>query len=170
MNETTDATAIFAPLWKRKWLILLVALLVAGGTYEYYKSMTSVYSVSTQLYLGAGSEEQGLGSSGAKSLAVNGTNQTTLINSIIVPAVHKRVRKEQDVAASTGKVRAKGAEKSQFITITAEARTPKAGALLANLTAQLYIKRQRANFLLGVETAVAIARRQLRKVEAAQRL
>ena len=31
MNETTDATAIFAPLWRRKWLILIVALLVGGG-------------------------------------------------------------------------------------------------------------------------------------------
>ena len=36
MNETTDATAIFAPLWKRKWLILIVGLLVGAATYIYY--------------------------------------------------------------------------------------------------------------------------------------
>ena len=31
MNETTDATAIFAPLWRHKWLILAVALLVGAA-------------------------------------------------------------------------------------------------------------------------------------------
>ena len=36
MNETTDAGAIVAPLWRFKWLILVVGLLVAGGTYWHY--------------------------------------------------------------------------------------------------------------------------------------
>ncbi len=169
MNQTTDATAIFAPLWKRKWLILLVALLVAGGTYEYYKGKPTVYSVTTQLYLGAGSEEQGLVSGSTKALSVNAANQTALINSLITQTVRARLRKEHNATALSGKVRAKGAEKSQFITISAEARTPKAVALLANLTAQAYIRRQRATFLRGIERSVAIARRQLRRVEAAQK-
>src|ERR1035437_8598691 len=43
MNETTDAATILAPLWKRKWLILLVGLVVAGASYEYYKRQPSLY-------------------------------------------------------------------------------------------------------------------------------
>ena len=37
MNETPSATAILAPIWRRKWLILIVGIVVAGGTYLYYK-------------------------------------------------------------------------------------------------------------------------------------
>ena len=60
MNETTDATAIFAPLWRRKWLILAVAILVAAGSYEHYKKKPTVFAVKTQLYLGGASENQAL--------------------------------------------------------------------------------------------------------------
>ena len=63
MNDTTDATAILAPIWRRKWMILLVAILVAAGTYLYYKRQPTVYPASTQMYLGAGSEEQGCSTS-----------------------------------------------------------------------------------------------------------
>ncbi|HWX96132.1 MAG TPA: Wzz/FepE/Etk N-terminal domain-containing protein [Solirubrobacteraceae bacterium] len=166
MNQTTESTAIFAPLWKRKWLILLVGLVVGAGTYLYYKRQPPIYQVSTQLYLGAGSEEAGLLNGGAaKALQANGSNATALINSVVVEAVHKKLHLEHNAAAARGKVKAKAAEKSQFIVITAEARKPKAAALLANDTAQAYITRQRLNYTREIEKAVAIARRQLRRVE-----
>jgi Mrp family chromosome partitioning ATPase len=166
MNQTTESTAIFAPLWKRKWLILLVALLVGAGTYLYYKRQPSLYQVTTQLYLGAGSEEAGLlNGSSAKALQANSSNATALINSVVVEGVHKKLHQEHNLAAAKGKVRAKSAEKSQFLTITAEARKPRAAALLANDTAQAYIKRQRSNYTREIEKAVSIARRQLQRVE-----
>ncbi len=52
MNETTDATAIFAPLWKRKWLILAVGIVVAAATYVYYKHQPRIYGATTEVYLG----------------------------------------------------------------------------------------------------------------------
>lgn len=169
MNETVNATPIFAPLWRYKWLILLVGLLAAAGTYKYYKRQPSVYSVSTQLYLGAGAEEAGLLSgANTKALLISSGNQTILINSALVEEVHRRLRREHQLAAAHGTVRAKAAEKSQFITITTEARTPKAAALLANLTARSYIERERMSYLREVEKALAIARRQLRKVQETQ--
>jgi Mrp family chromosome partitioning ATPase len=122
--------------------------------------------VTTQLYLGAGSEEAGLlNGSGSKALQANSSNATALINSVIVETVHRKLREQHNAAAAKGKVRAKAAEKSQFITITAEARKPKAAALLANETAQAYITRQRLNYTREIEKAVSIARRQLRRVE-----
>ena len=57
MNETTDATSIFAPLWRRKWLILAVAIVVAAGSYAYYKRQPTTYQATTQVYLGAAAEE-----------------------------------------------------------------------------------------------------------------
>jgi capsular polysaccharide biosynthesis protein/MinD-like ATPase involved in chromosome partitioning or flagellar assembly len=169
MNETTDATAILAPIWRRKWLILAVAILVAAGTYFYYKRQPTHYQSTTQVYLAAGSEQQISEKGGRKSASANAGNQAALINTIVVESVHKRLRKEHNAiakAAGKGKVKAKSAEKSEFVTITAEARKARSSALLANSVATAYIKRQRSNYEGGVKQAIAIARRQLRRLEA----
>jgi Mrp family chromosome partitioning ATPase/capsular polysaccharide biosynthesis protein len=181
MNETTDAPSIFAPLWRRKWLILLVGILVAAGTYVYYKRQPHVYSATTQVFLGGGTEEQAqLSGAGAgtrkKGGALVPTNQAALINSsVIKEVVHKRLRaerKKDPVArlALHGKARATAKEKSSFITVTAQAKNAKAAALLANLTAQTYIQRQTASYRRQVESTIALARRQLRRIEASQQI
>jgi polysaccharide biosynthesis transport protein len=177
MNETTDAPSILAPLWKRKWLILLVGLLVGAGTYVYYKRQVHVYQGTTQLFLGSGAEEQaqlnGGGTSRKKSLALNPTNQAALINSNgIREAVHRRLRAEHGNptarVALHGKAHATAKEKNDFITITAQARTNKAVALLANTTAQTYISRQASSYRRAVAGTIALTRRQLRRIEALQ--
>jgi succinoglycan biosynthesis transport protein ExoP len=177
MNETTDAPSILAPLWKRKWLILLVGLLVGAGTYVYYKRQVHVYQGTTQLFLGSGAEEQaqlnGGGTSRKKSLALNPTNQAALINSNgIREAVHRRLRAMHGNptarVALHGKAHATAKEKNDFITITAQARTNKAVALLANTTAQTYISRQASSYRRAVAGTIALTRRQLRRIESLQ--
>ncbi len=168
MNETTDATAIFAPIWRRKWLILLVAVLVAAGTYFYYKRQQSLFQASTQLYLAAGAEEQISEKGSGRSTVANAGTQAALINSIVVELAHKDLKKQHtriSRLASTGKVRAKATEKSEFVAITAEAHNPKSAALLVNTVAQLYIRRQHANYQRGINQAISIARRQMRRLE-----
>jgi len=177
MDETTDATAIFAPLWKRKWLILTVAILVAAGSYFYYKRQPSLYSATTQVYLGNGAEEQSqIGASGSaakKAGAPNPATQAALINSsIIEEAVRARLRRERKTppvrAALKGKTKAKSAEKSEFIAINGEAHNARGAALLVNTTAQTYVKRQNAHYRREVEAAIALSRRQIRRIEAGQ--
>lgn len=172
MNETTDATAIFAPLWRRKWLILTVAILVAAVTYAYYKRQPATYSATTQLYLASGSEEQGLLNSDQAKAALNDrdvTDQATLINSSALgEPVHRRLREAHELAAARGKAQASTAAGSDFITITAEAHTAKGAVTLANAYAQAYIKRQHANYQREVKAAVAATRRQLHRIEAGQ--
>src|ERR1700733_1192032 len=122
MNETTDATAIFAPLWKRKWLILIVGLLVAAATYVYYNHQDPVYGAASAIYLGNGSEVQSLlgatqgnGTESDRSIA----NQVVLINSSVVSdAVQRRLIKERNLAAAQGSAEAKSAEGSDFIAIS----------------------------------------------------
>jgi tyrosine-protein kinase len=166
MNESPDAPAIFAPLWRRKWLILGVAVLAAFGTYLYYKRSAKVFQANTQLYLGAGVEE--LPGGEKKSSAPDVTTQNAIINSIVVESVRKRLRGEHNQAAARGTVRTKPTEKGGlFITITTEAHKPRAAATLANAVAQAYIQRQRENHQRGILTSIAIARRQLRRIELA---
>ncbi|MFI4977194.1 MAG: Wzz/FepE/Etk N-terminal domain-containing protein [Solirubrobacterales bacterium] len=168
MNETTDATAIFAPLWRRKWLILAVGIVVGTASYFYYKREQPIYGASTQLYLGISNEEQAPGERTTSSKpGVTVADQSAVINAIIVEKVRQQLRAEHQGALLKGaKVRAKAPEKgSEFITISTEAHTPKGAALLANLTAQTYIKREEANHRRAVEKAIGIARRQLRRLE-----
>jgi Mrp family chromosome partitioning ATPase/capsular polysaccharide biosynthesis protein len=170
MNETTtDVASIFAPLWRRKWLILAVAILVGAGTYEYYKRKPGVYTARTQLYLGGASEQQAaVGSSPVKSTLTGRalTDQVEIINSSVIGIpVHKRLREEHLLAAARGKVKATPSGTSDFIVIATEASTPKAATTLANAYAQAYITRQRANYLHNVKTAITNTRDQLRRIE-----
>lgn len=172
MNETTDAAAIFAPLWKRKWLILLVGVLVAGATYLYYKHQPSRYSASTQLDLNSGAEARQLvgGAQGRTTLGSHAiADAATLIDSsAVTEAVRARLRAEHAHTKGLGKVHAKASSESDFVTITAEAGSPKAAARLANDYAQAYVERQRGAYRHEIGAAIASTRRQLRRIEAAQ--
>jgi len=166
MNETPSASAIIAPIWERKWLILAAALIVAFGTYIYYKSQPSVWRVETKLYLAGGAEEgeKASGKAAAEAMA----SQPTIINAVVVESVHRLLRKEGSsvaTVAAKGKVTAKSAEKSDFITITTETHSPAAAALLANTVAATYIRRQHLQYEKGIYNQLVIAHKQLRKLE-----
>jgi succinoglycan biosynthesis transport protein ExoP len=166
MNETTDATAILAPIWRRKWLILAVGIIVAAGSYLYYKRQRPTYQATTQVFLGAAAEELAPTEKATKSRGSALADQAAVINTIVVEQVRRQLRAEHRQALARGtKVKAKAPEKSEFITINAEAHSGKGAALLANLTAQAYIKRQKDKRQRATERAIAINRRQLRRIE-----
>ncbi|HUN78804.1 MAG TPA: Wzz/FepE/Etk N-terminal domain-containing protein [Solirubrobacteraceae bacterium] len=172
MDETTtDASAIFAPLWKRKWMILAAGLLVAVVTYGYYRHKPALYTASTQLYLGGGVEEQGVlgGSQGKSTLNARAlSDQAALISSgVLREAVRAKLRREHETPATHGKVNVKSSNTDDFITIQAEAHSGKAAAELANAYAQVYIARQRRDNERVVRAAIARTRHQLLKIEAA---
>ncbi len=168
MNETSDATSILLPLWRRKWLILAVGIVVGVASYFYYKHATRVFQSTTQVYLGASSEEQAPGEkANAKGQATAIANQVQIINSIVIEQVRQAERKKDKALVRGSKIRAKAPEKSEFITITVEAHTAKGAALLANATARAFITRQHASRTHATERAIAIARRQLHRIEAA---
>jgi Mrp family chromosome partitioning ATPase/capsular polysaccharide biosynthesis protein len=170
MNGTTDASAIFAPIWRRKWLILAVGILVSVGAYYHYKKSPTKFAVKTQLYLGATSESQALGNNtlGKSNLSATAlANQAALINSAVAETVRKKFRAKHDGAAVKAKVKAKVVASSDFIQLTAEAHTPKAASDAANAYAVEYIKRHRANYELAVKTAIATTEKQIHRIEAA---
>ena len=169
MNDTpTDAATILAPLWKRKWLILAVAILVAAGTYEYYKGKPAVYTASTQLFLGGAAEQQATSGTGqVKTLSGRAlADQVGLINSgVIGKPVRERLRAEGDLRAARGRATAAASGSSDFVTITTEARGPKPAVSLADAYAQAYIKRQRSDYLRNVRAQIVNTRAQLRRIE-----
>lgn len=169
MNDnTTDAASIFAPIWKRKWLILAVGLLVAAGTYEYYKHQTPVYSASTELYFGSANEQQGAaGGAGGKILTGRALiNQVGVLNSSIIgESVRRRLRREHQGAAARGTAKATVNGTSAFVTITTQAHTPKAAVTLASAYAVAFIRRQRANYIKSVRAQLENTTEQLHRIE-----
>jgi Mrp family chromosome partitioning ATPase/capsular polysaccharide biosynthesis protein len=167
MNENaSNAGSILAPLWRRKWLILAVAIVVAAGTYEYYKRLPSVYSAATQLFLGGASEQNG-GAASGKGLSGRAlADQVGLINSAVIAApVRAKLKAEGDHAAAKGKATAAASPNSDFITITTEAHTPKGAVNLANAYALAYIKRERTDYTLNLTRQISTLRAQLRRLE-----
>ncbi len=168
MNDTTtDATSIIAPLWKRKWLILAVGIVVAAATYLYYKHQTATYTATTQLYLGGSGEQQGGSNSGAKSPAGRAlTNDVGVLNSAIIgETVRKHMRAEGDTAALRGKAQSTASPSSSFITITTKARTARGAVSLADGYAQVFIRRARVNYRRGLRTQLENDTRQLHRIE-----
>jgi Mrp family chromosome partitioning ATPase len=164
MNQTTDAISIFSPLWRHKWLILAVGIAVAAGSYFYYKRQRPLYRAATQIYLG---EEQ-TATAGSKTPSAAVSGQVAIINEIVVERVKELLRHGHKAAlVRGGTVKATAAEKSVFITVTAEVHSARGAVLLVNTTAQTFIKRQQASHQRSIEQQIAISRRQLRRIEAA---
>jgi Mrp family chromosome partitioning ATPase len=169
MNETIDATAIFAPIWKRKWLILAVGVLVGLATYFYYDRQEPVYGAASAIYLGNGSEVQSLlggtqgnGTENDRSIA----NQVVLINSNVVgTAVRRRLIEEGKLEAAGGSAVAAPTEGSDFISISTRAGDGQAAADLANTYVQVYLRLREARYRDNVEIALASTRQQLRATE-----
>jgi Mrp family chromosome partitioning ATPase len=170
MNDTTDAAALFAPLWRRKWLILIIGVLVALASYVYYKGQPSVYAASTQLNLASGNEEQGvLGNQGKIGVAKAAlSNAATIITSGMVAEEAHRILRAEHAKGGKGKVRAKiSASGSDIVTITAEVHGAKAAARLANAYARAYIRRERVAYVRAVKKAMRNTHQQLRRIELA---
>lgn len=172
MNDANDLGELLAPIWRRKWLVLALAAVVAAGTYLYYHRQAHVYSASTQLDLGSGSEAQQLAGGGQAKANLNSralADAATLVTSSdVAEAVRAHLRRERLPARGVGKVRAKAAAESYFVNITVEAHSAKVAARLANYYATAYIERESSRYREQVQAAIASTRRQLRRIEAAQ--
>ncbi len=169
MNDRTpDAGSVFAPILKRWWLIVAVGVLAAAGTYEYYKHQPASYLAKTQLYLAASEQANSAGVQSKSTLTGRAlADQVELINSSVIGLpVRKRLRAEGDIKAVKGKAKATASATSDFITIAAEARTPKAAVDLANAYAAEFLRRHRADFTRSLRLQIATARQQLRRLEA----
>ncbi len=170
MNDTTDAATLFAPLWRRKWLILIIGVLVALASYVYYKHQPSIYAASTQLNLASGNEEQGLlgnqSKIGVGKAALS--DAATIITSGVVAEEAHRILRAEHAKGGKGKVRAKiSSTGSDIVTITAEVHGAKAAARLANAYARAYITRERVVYVRAVKKAMRNTHQQLRRIELA---
>jgi Mrp family chromosome partitioning ATPase/capsular polysaccharide biosynthesis protein len=179
MNETTDASAIFAPLWRFKWFILAVGILVAAVTYVYYSSKSVTYVAATQVNLGYGVEQQG-GSPiptepprkrGRKAAVSPYLPLQNLANSPVIRGLAivrlRTLHTPASEAAQRSVVTAAVPENSATMAITAQGPSAAGAALLANTLAATFVEHENTLHQNAIIGAFATTRAQLHAVELA---
>ena len=167
MKKSATSSSLLAPVWKRKWMILIVGLVAAVGSYYYYKHQPAIYAATTTLNLAASEEEsaaQGLKSSlNSKSTVADAP---AVIDSAVNAKEAKRIMRAEGKKVVKGKVKAKpSAAAADIIEIYAEAHGAKNAVRLANSYAEAFIRRQNRTYTEGVDAAIATARKQLTRIE-----
>src|SRR5579871_5217789 len=170
MTETSEAAAILAPLWKRKWMILIIAIVVGGATYFYYHRQQPVYGASTQIYLGQSAQVQSQLSGQTATIDTDRaiSDQVVLINSNVVGSlVEQRLLARHDLAAAAGRAAASASLGTDFIYISATAHTAQGAADLANAYAQVYLEQHGTSYHRNLVAVLGSLRQHLASVEAA---
>jgi Mrp family chromosome partitioning ATPase/capsular polysaccharide biosynthesis protein len=181
MNETTDASAIFAPLWRFKWFILGVGILVAAVTYSYYSSKPVTYVATTQVNLANGLEQQGGTPTFAEPTRKHGRRAAAAANPYLAlvavansPVIHQTVvarLRALNTPAAQDALRsvpvARVGENSAIMFVSAQGPSAVGAALAANTTANTFVAHQNGGFVVSVESAIGSTRSQLRTVELA---
>jgi Mrp family chromosome partitioning ATPase/capsular polysaccharide biosynthesis protein len=145
MDDTNSAQQpdYLRPLKARWWLIAMIAVVVAAGTYKYYAGKPVFYESSTSLYM-----QQSGGISGTNSALDPNflANQAVLLRTDGVAVQAARLLHYQgDPAALLGLVSAAPESGTDFLTITATTGDPVDAARVANAFAQAYISTQETN-------------------------
>jgi polysaccharide biosynthesis transport protein len=169
MAESTDLTPLdyLRPVWRFKWLVLLVVLIAAAATYEYYSHKTKIYEASTQLYVGASALDtvlQQVNAQGARSLADDAALVTT-------PQVAARVASDLklkvDPNSLLGSVAVVASSSSDFLTLSVESANPQYASDLVNGFAQAYIEVSEQQANAAVATAVTTIQNEMARLPGA---
>jgi capsular exopolysaccharide synthesis family protein len=170
MEATADGGGLtfldyLRPVWRFKFVVLLVVILAAAATYVYESHKTKIYQASTQLYVGQSSLQQLLNPGGAASFA--GTNTLAdqallLMTPNVASVVRANLRLSQSPEALLGAIQAAPSSSTDFVDITATSTNPALAARLADGFAQAYIQVAGGNLLNSAKSSLAAVENQLR--------
>ena len=164
--QTLDVRSYLRPVWRRRWLILVITLVAGVATYAVASHEPKSYSASTQLYVLDATPTLDLlspGSAGPPSPTGLQNLSTLLTAAPTTAAVAKTVGQ---ATLASGTVTATPSTNSTFITITATSRDPRTAALLANTYASVFQREQLAAVASAARKQVAALRAQAQALPA----
>jgi capsular exopolysaccharide synthesis family protein len=171
-TDQSDFRSIFGPLWARKWLIAIVAIVAAVGTYMYYNRQPRVYSSSTELFLGKTSDAA-LGDTVNLSAAEGDrdlANKATLIRSRRIGAlVAKKLHSNAPPEAFTNVVSASPLAGSDFLRISVLSGNPTTAAVIANAFAEVFVEDSLNTQRNSLRAAISQARLQIARTNGTDR-
>lgn len=142
--ETLDLRSYLRPLRSRWWIVLLIAVVVEGVTYQYFSKKPASYVATTALLLQPAASAAGADPDRAarEQAVIIGTRE-----------IARRVGRELGVSRGLpGVVTAAPAEGTNFLTLTARSSEPSSAVALVNAYAKVYIR-------YSAEAAGAVASR-----------
>lgn len=130
--ETLDLRSYMEPIWRRKWLVLLVTAIAAAGTYLVSSSRAETYTATTQVYIENVNPAQAIGTGVAPGPATS-QQLEDIAKLFTAESVATQVSKALGVPVdSVGAVDVTPQAGSSFISVTGESHSPALAAKLAN--------------------------------------
>jgi succinoglycan biosynthesis transport protein ExoP len=126
------------PLWRFKWIALIVVTITVAAVYSFYDRQTKSYEAASQIYVGPSTGEVSPDSSALQPRDLS--NQARLVGSPDVASlVAKDLGYKGDPVALTGAIKVVPDPSADFIGIIATSSSPQATAQLANSFAKSYL-------------------------------
>ena len=148
------------PVWRFKYLVVLVVVVAAAATYAYTRRETKVYQTAAEIYVGQSRLQQLLNprTPPANAIADDANLVTTLQ---VARAVQAQQKLPYPPAALLGGVTASPATGSDFIAISAQGSDPQLTAELANGFAHAYLSTSSSNLARSARSALKAIEKQL---------
>jgi capsular exopolysaccharide synthesis family protein len=172
MEATPDSGGLtlldyLRPVWRFKFIVVLVVILAAAATYVYTNRKTKIYQTSTQLYVGQSSLQQLLNPGGAAELSDTNTiaDQALLLTTpTVARVVRANLRLTEPPQALLGAIQAAPSATTDFVTITATSTNPALAARLADGFAQAYIQVASGNLVSNARSSLRANENQLQNL------
>ena len=148
------------PVWRFKYLVVLVVVAAASATYAYTRRETKVYQTAAEIYVGQSRLQQLVNPSTPQANAI--ADDANLVTTLqVARAVQAQQHLPYPPAALLGGVTASPATGSDFITISAQGSDPKLTAALANGFAHAYLSTTSSNLARSARSALNAIEKQL---------
>jgi succinoglycan biosynthesis transport protein ExoP len=157
-TEELDLRAYFRPVWHRKWLVLLILVVAAAGTYAISSRQAKSYVTSSEIFVSV-SDPTAAVNGAVPDTSPSTTDLANIAQLITTQATVSDVRSlvGPKVAAS-GSVTAVPSSSSSFVTVTATSSNPRTAASLANAYVDAFISARRQSVVTAAQSSLTAAR------------
>ncbi len=155
------------PVWRFKFLIVVIVALVAAGAYEYSDHKPKIYESSTEVYVGQTQLEQIINPYSVESPRTISDDASLVTTPAIAVAVAKQLQTTIPPTTLLANVTATPSSTEDFITITGQSGNPTIAADIANAFAKVYLRQRRTALIRSGDQSVSAAQAELRQAEAA---
>jgi Mrp family chromosome partitioning ATPase/capsular polysaccharide biosynthesis protein len=168
-SDSTDLRDYLRPLKARWWIVVVIAVLAAGGSYRHYEGKPTTYSASTSLYLqSSGSPLDSILGTGSVQIPQRAANnQAVLLRTTPVARVAaEKLGFRGDPRQLLGLLSVVPATESDFLDLTATGTTPQSAIRVVNAFAQAYIGTRTDAARKQADEAIRSAQAQLKSLPA----
>lgn len=164
--EELDLRSYLRPIWRRKFLILAIAIVAGAVVYFITSSQAKMYKASTNVYIQTPYPVVSSADAPSSGAVAPSTDQLGDVANLITSAfVQRLVQQRLGVAPSTlGSVSVTPSTISDFVTISTTSTSATGAARLANGFAKAYLGSRRQTLVAQADAAIRAAKNTLKHI------